>query len=174
MATRSRPVRRRVGAAALGLASAAALLVMGDAARSIGALCNGEPASSTRFDASGQAGPANLRGTRRDDVMIGSSGADRIDGNGGNDTICGGPGADDIEGGRGRDIIFGGIGNDTVHGGSGDDLVFGGAGNDALFGGSGKDNLDGGTGTDTVIGNDDRDADKLAGENCIPGPGDSC
>jgi Ca2+-binding RTX toxin-like protein len=175
MATRPWAAKRRVGVLALGLTSAAALLVMGDAARSIGGLCNGEPASSTRLDASDQSGPANLRGTHHDDVIIGSNGADRIDGRGGDDTICGAGGSDDIEGGDGDDILYGGTGFDNIHGDSGDDLLFGGSSNDDLFGGKGEDDLQGGTGTDTVIGNDDHgDEDDLDGEHCIPGPGDDC
>lgn len=126
MARRHLAARRRVGVLALGLATGAALLVAGDAARSIGALCNGEPASDTSLDASFQNGPANLRGTNKDDVIIGSVDGDRIDGRGGDDTICGRGGGDDIEGGRGDDIIYGGPGGDTIHGDPGDDLLFGG------------------------------------------------
>ena len=174
MSTRPWAARRRVGVFALGLTSAAALLVMGDAARSIGGLCNGEPASSTRLDASGQDGPANLRGTHHDDVIIGSNGRDRIDGRGGDDTICGAGGSDDIKGGRGDDIIYGGTGFDNIHGDGGDDLIFGGDHGDDLFGGHGEDDLVGGSGNDVVIGNDDHDEDDLDGETCIPGPGDSC
>lgn len=48
-------------------------------------------------------------------------------------------------------------------------------GNDDLYGGRGEDDLRGGAGNDTVIGNDDHhDDDDLDGEDCIPGPGDSC
>jgi len=84
-------------------------------AHSIGGLCNGRPASRPWLDASGQAGPAVLDGTRGDDVIIGSDGDDTIDGRGGNDTICGGPGNDSITVGPG--------GNSFVDGGTGDNNI---------------------------------------------------
>src|SRR6267378_3685297 len=61
-------------------------------ARALGALCEGRPASHPWLDASGQAGPTFIEGTKGDDVIIGGDGDDTIFGNGGNDIICGGPG----------------------------------------------------------------------------------
>lgn len=85
------------------------------AARSVGALCNGRPASRTWLDASGQPGPAVLDGTRGNDVMIGSDGDDTIDGRGGNDTICGGPGNDSITvGPGGKSFVDGGMGDNSI------------------------------------------------------------
>jgi Ca2+-binding RTX toxin-like protein len=104
-------------------------------AHAIGGLCNGEPASHTWLDASGQPGPAVLEGTKGDDTIIGSDGDDTIDGRGGNDFICGGPGNDSITVGPG--------GNSVVRGDTGDDSIstdgtvhsvteLGGPGNDTL------------------------------------------
>ena len=62
-------------------------------ARSIGALCNGKPASDPTLDASYQLGPALLEGTPGDDVIIDSQGGhERVMGIGpGNFTFVGGP-----------------------------------------------------------------------------------
>ena len=43
-------------------------------AHAIGGLCNGQPASHTWLDASGQYGPALLDGTNGDDTIVGSDG----------------------------------------------------------------------------------------------------
>jgi len=90
-------------------------LLNGGGAHAIGGLCNGEPASHTWLDASGQPGPAVLDGTKRDDTIIGSDGDDTIDGRGGNDFVCGGPGNDSISVGPG--------GNSIARGDTGDDDV---------------------------------------------------
>jgi Ca2+-binding RTX toxin-like protein len=84
-------------------------------ARAIGALCQGRPASHPWLDASGQAGPTILEGTRGDDVIIGGDGNDTIYGNGGNDVICGGPGSDNLNAGPGGDSVEdGGPGDDSL------------------------------------------------------------
>ena len=92
-------------------------------AQSIGGLCNGQPASRTWLDASGQPGVTLIDGTNGDDVIIGSDGDDNIDagpgddgpsGGPGNDTVVGGPGDDDPEGGPGHDFIVGGEGDDWI------------------------------------------------------------
>jgi Ca2+-binding RTX toxin-like protein len=150
------------------LGMAAALLIGGLAvttqvgtAHSIGALCDGRPASHPWLDASGQAGPTFIEGTKGDDVIIGSDGDDNIFGNGGNDVICGGPGTDNLNAGPGGDSVEdGGPGDDslgtvgvvhsiTMIGGLGDDgpnvgdtqapsYVSGGPGDDTLqHGGTG-------------------------------------
>ena len=49
-------------------------------AHAIGGLCNGQPASHTWLDASGQYGPALIDGTNHDDTIVGSDGDDTIDG----------------------------------------------------------------------------------------------
>src|SRR5207245_10341793 len=84
---------------------------------SIGGLCNGEPASHTWLDASGQYGPALLDGTDHDDTIVGSDGDDTIDGRGGNDFICGAAGNDSIQGGPGQDAIRGDTGDTHPDGG---------------------------------------------------------
>ena len=84
-------------------------------AHAIGGLCNGQPATHTWLDASGQYGPAVLDGTKGDDTIVGSDGDDTIDGRGGNDFICGAAGNDSISVGPG--------GNSVVRGDTGDDSI---------------------------------------------------
>lgn len=111
---------------------------------------------------------SNVWGTRHDDVLLGSGGAeqlhayrgrDRIDGRGGSDIVSGGldddvasggGGRDDVDGdvgddriagGRGRDTLWPGDGNDVVRAGPGDDTVSGKDGDDRLFGGAGHDGI---------------------------------
>src|SRR5439155_24745955 len=84
-------------------------------AHAIGGLCNGEPASHTWLDASGQYGPAVLDGTKGDDTIIGSDGDDTNDGRGGNDFVCGTAGNASISVGPG--------GNSVVRGDTGDDTL---------------------------------------------------
>jgi len=91
-------------------------------------------------------------GTRRSDVIYGSSGNDRIDGRGGNDVICAAGGNDRISGGGGSDRIQGEAGRDRITGQSGNDLIDGGPGNDRLKGGLGNDRILGGAGNDVVVG----------------------
>src|SRR5207302_10050377 len=112
--------KARIRAVKLGMVTA--LLVGGlgvttqiGSAQSIGALCDGRPASHPWLDASGQAGPTFIEGTRGDDVIIGSDGDDNIFGNGGNDIICGGPGTDNLNAGPGGDSVEeGGPGDDSL------------------------------------------------------------
>jgi Ca2+-binding RTX toxin-like protein len=160
---------------------AGAAVLNGGAARSIGGLCDGRPASRPSLDASGQPGPAVIEGTHGDDVIIGSDGDDTIDGLGGDDVICGGPGDDSINVGPGGDsFVDGGPGDDgpatvgTVHsvtfvGGPGDDdpevgdtiatsYIDGGPGDDRLkHDGGGHVKADGGDGFDicTLQGGDE-------------------
>src|SRR5256885_3029934 len=84
-------------------------------AHAIGGLCNGQPASHTWLDASGQYGPAVIDGTKGDDTIVGSDGDDTIDGRGGNDFVCGAAGNDSISVGPG--------GNSVVRGDTGDDTL---------------------------------------------------
>src|SRR3989440_7870149 len=100
------------GAFMMGLA-----LLNGGGAHAIGGLCNGQPASHTWLDASGQPGPALLDGTGKDDTIVGSDGDDTIDGRGGNDVICGAAGNDSIAGGTGDDAIPGDTGDGDLDGG---------------------------------------------------------
>jgi Ca2+-binding RTX toxin-like protein len=66
-----------------------------------------------------------------------------------NQLILGTTGADNLSGGNGNDCMVGGGGNDTLNGNTGDDVLYGGDGNDSLFGGGGSDVCYGGCGTDT-------------------------
>jgi len=112
-----------------------------------------------------------LKGTPRDDVIVGLGGIDSIDARGGDDLICAGGGDDyikggagddkvmgqdgieDIWGGRGHDEIWGGRGPaEGLHGDSGNDRLYGGPGTeDYLFGGPGDDLMDGGRGDDLAM-----------------------
>jgi Ca2+-binding RTX toxin-like protein len=139
-------------------------------AGAIGGLCEGRPASHPWLDASGQAGPTFIEGTKGDDVIVGGDGDDNIFGGGGNDIICGGPGDDNLNAGPGGDSV--------ENGGPGDDdlgtvgvvhsiTMFGGAGDDGpnvgdteapsfVSGGSGDDTLQhGGTGAPVKMNGDD-------------------
>ena len=140
-------------------------------AQSIGGLCNGQPASHSWLDASGQPGPAILDGTGHSDTIIGSEGDDTIDGRGGDDVICGAGGNDSIAGGSGDDAIRGDTGDDDLDGNSGFDTVVGDGGNDTVAGGRGHDFLVGGSGDDVMISGDDHSDDKVNGgddiDDCI-------
>src|SRR5881409_4011787 len=110
MQLRLKAGRLAMAAASGGFLVGLALLNTGSA-HAIGGLCNGEPASHTWLDASGQPGPALLDGTNGSDTIVGSDGDDTIDGRGGNDVICGGSGKDSISGGTGDDAIRGDTGD---------------------------------------------------------------
>ena len=47
-----------------------------------------------------------IKGTGKNELLVGSSGADSIDGGGGNDVIDGGAGTDYLTGGRGADTFI--------------------------------------------------------------------
>jgi len=126
-------------------------------------------------------GGGRIDGTRFDDVVLGSAGADRIAlgagadqaiGDTGADTIDGGPGADWIEGDQGPDTLTGGPGADHLFAGfvdvalerAGADRIALGAGDDQAIGYAGSDTIDGGPGADWIEG--DQGPDTLTG-----GPG---
>src|ERR1051326_9274110 len=98
-------VRNKAGRLALTVATGGFMLgsacLNRGGAHAIGGLCNGEPATHTWLDASGQYGPAVVDGTKGDDTIIGSDGDDTIDGRGGNDFVCGAAGNDSISVGPG-------------------------------------------------------------------------
>jgi len=102
-----------------------------------------------------------LRGTSGRDVIFGLEGGDVIMGSGGDDCLVGGAGGDDIRGQNGNDILFGNDGGDSITGGDGNDQLFGGAGGDSLEGGGGSDELFGEAGGDSLAGNAGND--KLIG-----------
>jgi hypothetical protein len=104
---------------------------------------------------------ARLKGTYRDDVLVGSDDplGDHIAGRQGNDTLYGAAGDDRIWGGKGFDTLWGGLGNDYMSGGEGSDSLWGEQGFNALYGGDGNDDLhtayeggylDGGIGDDAL------------------------
>lgn len=85
-------------------------------------------------------GSGTFNGTKNDDLILGSPGADVIDGRQGGDCILGG---------GGNDVIYGFVDNDVLLGGPGDDYLYGDQGNDVLIGGDGYDTCYGGGGADT-------------------------
>src|SRR5437879_253497 len=116
-------LRQKTGRLALVTSSTAFVVGLaflnGGQAHSIGGLCNGEPASHTWLDASGQYGPALLDGTDHDDTIVGSDGDDTIDAGDGNDFVCGAAGDDSIAGSDGDDAIRADTGDDDLDGGAG-------------------------------------------------------
>ncbi len=72
-------------------------------------------------------------GSRFDDTLTGTAGADWLDGRAGNDTIRGKAGPDRLEDGAGDDTLFGGPGKDDLSIAFGHDTVHGNAGNDSIF-----------------------------------------
>lgn len=83
----------------------------------------------------------NLRGSTKNDTLVGD---DR------ENEIWGGAGNDHLKGRGGDDTLHGEEGNDSLDGGEGDDELDGGAGDDFLIGGPGSNTIDGGVGNDTV------------------------
>ena len=126
-----------------------------------------------------------LRGTKDDDIIMGTDGADEIWGYSGDDVICGLGGDDQLQGGFHDDVLCGGEGDDRLYGedhadvlcgGRGDDLLDGGKqvdvlcgdqGEDLLYGDKGNDSLDGGVGTDLLVGGGGTD-------NCCNGEPEGC
>ena len=98
--------------------------------------------------------PVELKGTAKNDVIVGLRGVDIIDGRGGNDLVCAGGGDDLIQSGAGNDKVKGQDDLDSIHGGRGRDRIWGGeGGGSSLQGGPGRDRLFGGPGTqDSLIG----------------------
>ena len=98
----------------------------------------------------GYGGNDTIRGMGGNDLIMGGAGSDTIQGNAGDDTIYGGDGKDTIQGNGGNDTIYGGSNNDTMQGNDGRDKLYGGSGDDTMQGGAGDDLLKGGTGQDTT------------------------
>ncbi len=111
-----------------------------------------------------------IKGTKGDDDLVGTPGADDANGMAGDDTIAGGDGDDRLKGGKGADTLFGSDGDDRLDGGKDDDTLYGGDGDDRLKGGHGDDLIEGGLGNDRLWGNGGNDildggdgADELRG-----------
>jgi hypothetical protein len=124
-----------------------------------------------------------IEGTKKSDILLGTSSADDMSGKGSSDVIQGRDDDDIMHGGAGPDSIQGGFGNDNIHGDDGDDAIFagpnddylnGGDGNDELYAQDGDDTLEGGpganffdcgTGFDTVVDFDPSKGD-VTNDNC--------
>jgi Tol biopolymer transport system component len=81
------------------------------------------------------------RGTRGNDVIVGSGRADSISSGGGRDLVCSRGGDDRVGTGAGADRVSTGPGDDRVTTGSGADNVNPGSGRDRVSTGPGKDQL---------------------------------
>lgn len=92
-----------------------------------------------------------LKGTNKDDTIIGFGTDDIINGQAGNDTIQGRGGSDTIYAGMGNDHIDAGAGNDTIYLISGSNYAYGGDDNDVIYSGIGHDTLEGGIGSDVYV-----------------------
>ena len=140
------PFIRRLAVALVGAALAAG------ATAGISLAGNGSSHQPTA--ATGPTGPVSVLvtlGTRGDDNLTGSAGADVIYGLAGDDTIDGGDGNDLLYGGPGKDSVSGGAGNDRIHGGPGEDTLSGGDDNDVIFARDGSaDPISCGAGDDRV------------------------
>ncbi len=71
----------------------------------------------------GKGGGSTIRGSKRDDILIGTENADVILGKAGNDSLSGLGGDDTLSGGDGDDLLEGGAGADVLDGGNGNDTA---------------------------------------------------
>jgi Tol biopolymer transport system component len=85
------------------------------------------------------AGGGLTRGTRGNDVIVGSRRADRISSGGGRDLVCSRGGDDRVKTGAGADRVLAGAGDDRVTTGAGADSVRPGGGRDRVKCGAGQD-----------------------------------
>jgi Ca2+-binding RTX toxin-like protein len=88
-------------------------------------------------------------------VLFGSAGPNDLAGGAKRDLICGFAGKDEAEGRDASDLVILGAGNDDATGGGGADRVIAGSGDDVIAGGAGGDVLKGRDGVrnnDTVLG----------------------
>jgi hypothetical protein len=108
-------------------------------------------------------GPCTVRGTDRNDRLVGTAQNDVICALRGNDVIRGLGGNDVIRAGAGRDRVFGGKGNDRLYGNAGNDVLRGQSGRDRLVGGIGRDRLYGDRGNDSLSSRDTRRRDRVFG-----------
>jgi len=109
----------------------------------------------------GTAGAVTLRGTGKDDRLVGTGKADTLKGRGGDDRLrgrkrgdllVGGLGNDRLKGGPGRDDLLAGDGNDKLRDGTGFDVVDAGPGDDFVYSQNGRgDQIDCGDGVDTAV-----------------------
>lgn len=65
-----------------------------------------------------------IKGTKENDVLVGTSGDDVIKGRKGADVLYGGDGSDILKGGKGDDHLISGDGVDAMKGGAGRDIFW--------------------------------------------------
>ena len=107
------------------------------------------------------AGAVTLRGTAKDDRLVGTGKADTLKGRGGDDRLrgrkrgdllLGGGGNDRLKGGPGGDDLYSGDGDDKLRDGTGFDIVEAGPGDDFVFSQNGRgDQINCGEGVDTAV-----------------------
>ena len=115
----------------------------------------------------------NAVGSRGNDIIIGTNGANRLSGNAGDDVVEGRSGNDTLRGGAGDDELNGGAGNDIVAGGSGQDLMSGGSGNDTVDYSDSNRNWEVNLETQIALRGDGAVAEAIVSfENAIGGSGD--
>jgi len=100
---------------------------------------------------------AIIKGTNKDDFLMGKTGSDILYGYEGNDTLFADSGNDTLYGGNGNDMLYGMNGNDTLYGGDGKDEFLGGQGKDLLTGGKGADKFSFDDLTESGVTTDTRD-----------------
>lgn len=145
----------------------------------------GHPESPMHFETSERVA-VDVRGSRGDDVMIGSKyWPATFYGGAGSDTLMahpqsrannvfyGGTGNDTLIGGRGRDRLYGGTGNDVIRGQGNNNVLDGGHGNDRIFDGPGGSEIHTGPGQNKVVskGGDDVIYVGTGKNTLITGPG---
>jgi Ca2+-binding RTX toxin-like protein len=93
---------------------------------------------------------APMRGTSRNDELLGGHGSDRISGRRGHDVIWGDykPGGQPV---TQYDQLSGASGNDFIYASHGTNSIAGGAGDDTIHAHFGRGTIDCGSGTDTVF-----------------------
>lgn len=106
----------------------------------------------------GDAGGINeIRGNKKANTLVGTSGEDRILAGAGDDTVFAGDGNDFVWAEDGDDLIYGQGGNDELFGLNGNDEIYGGVGKDEVIGSNGADYLDGGADDDFLQGGQGED-----------------
>jgi Ca2+-binding RTX toxin-like protein len=91
---------------------------------------------------------ARKNGTRKNDTLLGATGADRIYGKGGADVIWGNRLHGDPS--KALDVLYGGAGADVIYGSPGRNMIYGNDGDDYLQGGKSRNVIAGGPGNDTI------------------------
>ncbi|CAA9504748.1 MAG: hypothetical protein AVDCRST_MAG17-1582 [uncultured Solirubrobacterales bacterium] len=115
---------------------------------SVCARLGGDPGGGGSRGGSNGRPACTITGTSRNDVLVGTRGAD---------VICAGAGNDVVRADHGDDTVHGGAGNDTLRGNDGVDRLFGEADRDAVNssdGVRGNDSADGGAGRDVCNGDE--------------------